>query len=249
MPRIPLLTYQLWRAVRKPYPKNMLYQRAQGENPTTIPYILEAGAIWTLLISRHLGREHQQNAHDLLAVTPDGAIGLSILTSAALMHKLVETAQYIGLAVWIMRFTVIGVWLGTTVELTDNVSGFIVLWIATAIPVAALWLLHLYDIALAVAIGSIIPAATQNRDLMPVFGFILHLFLLILPVLLIFIGHITAQSVAPNIIGFLLLSTLNLTVFAGLCELIIRGLWWALLKTLDVPAPDAARILNQPNPK
>ncbi len=245
MPRIPFLTYQLWRAVRKPYNGNMLYRRAQGEDTATIPYILEAGAVWTLLISRQLGREHERNAHDLLAVTPEGAIGLSIITSAAVMHKLVEATQYIGLTIWIMRFVVIGGWLGTTVELTSNVDGFIVLWIATAIPITALWLLHIYDIALAVVIGTLIPAATQNRDLMPAFGFILHLFLLVLPVVVIFTGHITAQSITSDVTTFLVLSALNLAVFAGICELIVRGLWWGLLKTLDVPAPDAARILDR----
>jgi len=242
--RNPLLIYRLWQAVRKQYVHHALYHHAQGTG-YTISYVLEAGFIWTLLISRRLSREYETNTHELLAVTPDGPLGAAVIMSSGVMHKLVEVTQYIGLGVWIMRFILVGGWLGTTAALTDNLNGFVALWIGVLLPIVALGLLHLYDLALAPLLGILVASTLPERNATPIFAAMLHLLLLIISLVIVLVGHTIVSSVSPNVPVFLALSVLNLLPLLLFCEGTTRLLWSRLQRVLAVSPADAVAALQK----
>ncbi len=239
-----LLLWRLWQVLRRQYSNDPIYHKVQGRG-YTVPHVLEAGFVWTLFISRAVSREHERETFDLLAVTPGGALGAGVMMSAGVMHKLVEVTQYMGLVVWIVRFLVVGVWLGTTAAMTDTPSGFCLLWVGVAIPVVALGMLHYYDIALAGLLGVLFPSLTRERTATPFFATGLHLLLLMVPILQALVGYSWLLSVSTNTWVFLLGNALNVLLMVLLCEGVARLLWGRLLTALDVSPVDASKVLSQ----
>lgn len=239
-----LLIWRLWRAVNRVRVWHPIYNHAQGRS-YTLPHILEAGFVWTLYIARTISREYENNTYDLLAVTPNGALGTGIMMSSGVMHRLIEVTQYLGLLAWILRFVVLGMWLGSTVIRTDNAVTALLYWFSAVIPLVGLWALHHYDISLSVLIGILVPAVTRDRNTTTVFATSLHLFLLMLPVVQVVLGFrwalIVGEASYPL---FLVLSLVNITVMVALCEGMARLLWHRLLITLDVAPADAAMAVD-----
>ncbi len=239
-----LLIWRLWRAVNRERVFHPIYSHAQGRS-YTLPHILEAGFVWTLYIARTISREHENETYELLAVTPDGPLGTGIMMSSGVMHRLVEVTQYLGLLAWILRFVVLGMWLGSTVIRTENAAAALLYWFSAVIPLVGLWALHHYDISLSVLLGNLIPAVTRDRNTTTIFATSLHLFLLMVPIVLVVIGFQMALLLGEGSYGvFLLLSVVNIAVMVALCEGIARLLWHRLLTILDVSAADAEIVLD-----
>jgi hypothetical protein len=240
-----LLIWRLWRAVNRVRVWHPIYSHAQGHS-YTLPHILEAGFVWTLYIARTISREYENDTYDLLAVTPDGALGTGIMMSSGVMHRLIEVTQYLGLLVWILRFVVLGMWLGSTVIRMDNAVTALLYWCSAAIPLVGLWALHHYDISLSVLIGVLVPAVTRDRNTTPIFATSLHLFLLMLPAVQAVMGFQWALNLGgANYPLFLVLSVVNIAVMVALCEGVARLLWHRLLLTLDVAPAEAATALDE----
>ncbi|MEL7233293.1 MAG: hypothetical protein AAGK74_02275 [Chloroflexota bacterium] len=239
-----LLIWQMWRLLRPQYAHNAIYNHAQGRGHT-VPHVLEAGFLWTLFITRAIGREQERGTYELLAVTPDGALGAGLRMSAAVMHKLIDVTQYMGLAVWIVRFLVVGIWLGRTAALTTNLGEFILLWGGVAIPVGVMWVFHFYDIALSALLGMLFPAMTRERTVTPPFAMVLHLLLTVVPIVQFAAGYSLIVAFTDGVLPFLLLNAINAVVMMALCEGVARVLWRRLVNTLDVAGADAARILRE----
>ncbi|MEM6285197.1 MAG: hypothetical protein AAF787_23595 [Chloroflexota bacterium] len=236
-----LLIWQMWRLLRPQYANSAIYNHAQGRS-YTVPHIMEAGFLWTLYITRAISRERDKGTFALLAVTPDGALGAGLRMSSAIMHKLIDVTQYMGLAVWIVRFLVVGVWLGRTATFTTNLAEFCLLWGGAVIPIVALWVFHFYDIALAALLGMLFPALTRERTVTPAFAMVFHLFLTVLPVVLFAAGYSLSLVLTNRALPFLLLNGVNALVMIIVCEGTARVLWRRLVDTLDVAYPDAERI-------
>jgi len=165
--------------------------------------------------------------------------------SAAVMHKLVDVTQYMGLAVWIVRFLVVGLWLGNTANMTGNFAEFVLLWGGVVIPVAVLWVFHFYDIALAALLGMLFPAITQERNVTPAFAMVVHLFLTVLPIVQFSAGYTAIVRLTDGVALFLALNTVNALVMIVMCEGVARVVWARLLETLDVSPANAATILQR----
>lgn len=121
-----MLTWKLWRGLRRAFPEHPLYSRVMGTSfrpmgwamacaiVLVAPFLLLPGLLfmsaiyalrWAVQIASIIAREREAGTYDLVALSPTGPFGCNRAISAACLHRHESLEQIQSPGAWIMRLT------------------------------------------------------------------------------------------------------------------------------------------------
>ena len=119
-----MLTWKLWRGLRQPPFKHPLYQEVIGRPAAPMaaslgcvvvliaPFVLlpallflstAYGLRWAMQIASTIAREHETRRYELVALSPEGAFGVSRAIMSAYVQRNESLAQIQTVGAWVLR--------------------------------------------------------------------------------------------------------------------------------------------------
>jgi hypothetical protein len=187
-----MLTWKLWRGLKKPAARNPLFQRIMTAPPQSMPWYLTCAVIiaapflllpaivflsavyglrWAVMIAGAIAREREVGMFELTSLTPAGAFGSSRAIMAACLHRNESLAQIQSVGAWVMRMA-FGLMLmmsleGITAPIirydVDPLLGQIITPLYIAMLGAAVYIDHVQSIVVAELVGMLIPIYARRR--------------------------------------------------------------------------------------
>lgn len=187
-----LLTWKLWRWLKKPLVGHPLYQRIVTNPPFIMPWYLGCvlilispllllpamvflsavyGLRWAMQIASHIAHEREFGMYELLAISPPGRLGINRTIISACLYRNESLEQVQAAGAWMMRgfFTLVFMLIGASITgnfIPEDVTapaGAVIILIYLFTMAAAVYVDHLQSIVLAVLVGMLIPAYATRR--------------------------------------------------------------------------------------
>jgi hypothetical protein len=188
-----LLTWTLWRGLKKPAGQHPLFQRVLTAPPQMIPWYLACGLIvtapflllpalvfmsavyglrWAVMIATAIAREQESGMYELTALTPPGALGSSRAIMTACLYRNESLAQIQSLGAWALRLS-FGIVLMLSLETfstpiirydVDPFLGQIITPLYLMTLGIAVYLDHVQSIVIAELVGMLIPVYVRRRQ-------------------------------------------------------------------------------------
>lgn len=187
-----MLTWKLWRGLKRPPPKNPLFQRVMSSPPQEMPWYLGCAIVlvapflllpafvfmsavyglrWTIMIAGMIARERESGMFELIALSPNGLFGSSRAIMSACLHRNESLAQMQSFGAWIMRFAMGLVLMLTIASLTtpivlndaDPLLGQIITPLYIISLAIAVYVDHIHSILVAELVGMLVPIYTTRR--------------------------------------------------------------------------------------
>src|SRR5262245_42171716 len=119
-----MLTWKLWRGLKKPISRHPLFQRIMAAPPQDMPWYITCAVIvvapflilpaivflsavyglrWAMNIAGAIAREREAGMYELVSLTPAGAFGSSRAIVAACLHRNESLSQIQSVGAWVMR--------------------------------------------------------------------------------------------------------------------------------------------------
>jgi hypothetical protein len=272
-----MLTWKIWRGLNSPPIQHPLYHRIMATPLRVTPWYMGCMVImvapflllpailftsafyslrWAITIGGTIAREREAGMFELIALSPDGALGASWAICAAAIHRNESLKQIQSPMSWVVRlgFTLlILASLGNFVEplVPNDADGSLVtvihlLYLFTL--VGALYVDHTQSVAMGSLVGMLIPTYTRSRVDAGFGAFLIFLLLQVITYLLTLLigfnllsGVFRAMGAAP-ITAALALPILRLAVFYAIREGMIAGLWRLLVERLNVAASEMVYV-------
>jgi hypothetical protein len=187
-----MLTWKLWRGLKKPAPRHPLFQRIMSAPPQDMPWYITCGIIlvapflllpaivflsavyglrWAMTIAGTIAREREVGMYELISLTPAGLLGSSRAIMAACMHRNESLAQIQSVGAWVMRMA-FGLVLMLSTEMlstpiirydVDPLLGQVITPIYLLMLGAAVYIDHVQSIVVSELVGMLMPIYTRRR--------------------------------------------------------------------------------------
>lgn len=255
-----MLSYPLWRSVRRPPTRNPLfrqtYTHAENIAPWYVgcvqwtgvlffaPIIALAGLVygfgWSAGIAGMLGKERESRRFELIRLTPPGPLGMSWASALGYLYhhrtfRNVNTQSNLLIRAGVMAFILSGV--GLAFELQNpffTLNLFTLLFYVVSL-FAALLIDHVQSVVVAVLVGIVAADASGSRVGAQLVAFSLYSGVQIMTYLVTLMLALPLTLLATDEIGLAVILLVRLALFAAVRELLIWLLWRHIDRTL---APD-----------
>lgn len=281
-----LLTFRLWRVFRSPPADNHLYTRLyhQPDPPRAqsaavalsvlvgmfllsggvallvalVPLLSPlVGAVWAYGIAGTVRRQIAPYI-DLLAVTPNGALGSYVYTALGVMHRKARFNDLIGSQVVAVRWVGSGVislvllWWFILDPVSEISLGWFLVLFVISVPLVRLMfrVVHIYCVetgalaAMTAATFSLNAVAVQVGALL---GYSILLAFSTLALVVITSTAFQVLSSASFVLAFVLTEWLVLAAMVGITEMVVNGLWATLVARLDADTDAQALFIYTPS--
>ncbi len=260
-----MLTWKLWRGLKKPAARHPLFQRIMTAPPQDMPWYITCGIIivapflllpaivflsavyglrWAMAIAGSIAKERETGMYELISLAPGGAFGSSRAIVAACLHRNESLAQIQSVGAWVMRMA-FGLLLMMSVEMlstpiirydVDPLLGQIITPLYLVMLGVAVYIDHIQSIVVAELVGMLIPIYARKRTDASLTAAVVYLLLQIgTYALTLFLGFallsplIEIIPIAPQS-RTIILPILRVVIFYTIREVIIRGLWRAIVR-------------------
>ena len=241
-----ILTWTLWRWIKRPVTGHPLYQRIVTQAPYIMPWYMGCALIlfspflllpgivflsavyglrWAVQIASSIANEREAGMYDLLVIAPAGALGVGRIVMSACMHRNESLEQTEAFGTWMMRgfFTVVLILIAASITPPlippdAAYSGGIVVTVYLATMAIAMYVDHLQSIVLSAEIGILVPSYASKRLDAGAAAFVLYLAIQLSTfVLTLLIGF----TIAPKILDLLQLSNLANALLLPILRLLV----------------------------
>ncbi len=188
-----MLSWSLWRRLKRSIPGHPAYQRVIIQQPQPMPWYAGCGIIiaaplvilpglilmsavyglrWAVQIAGAIAREREAGMYDLLALTPLGSFGISWVITSAYLHRNESLEQIQSAGAWLMRafFTLVVMLSAASFSLTPVIPsdanpalGQFIIPLYLVTFGLAVYLDHIQSVALACIVGMLVPTYATRR--------------------------------------------------------------------------------------
>lgn len=226
-----ILTWTLWRWMKRPLTGHPLYQRIITQPPYIMPWYMGCvliifapallipgivflsavyGLRWAVQIASSIANEREAGMYDLLVISPPGMLGIGRIVMSACLHRNESLEQTEAGGTWLMRgfFTVVVMLIAASISPSiipkdAELSGGLIVAVYLLTMGLAMYIDHLHSVVLAAEIGILVPVYATRRLDASAAAFILYLVIQIATfVLTLLIGF----SIAPRVLEILQVS-------------------------------------------
>lgn len=277
-----LLMFRLWHIFRTPPAHNYLYTRLYHQPDTAraqsaaialsvivgmfllsggvallvafVPLLSPVvGAVWAYGIGGTVRRQVAPYI-DLLAVTPNGALGSHVHTALGVMHRKARFNDLIGAQITAVRWVGSGVislvllwWFILDPVSRISLAWFLVLFVISVVLVRLMFTVtHIYCVETGALCGMIAATYSLNATAVQVgalVGYGVLLAFAVLALLVIAAAAFQVIAAVSFVLAFVLTQWLVLAAMTGITEMTVNGLWGALVARLDAET-DAQAMLR-----
>lgn len=188
-----MLTWRLWRGLKKPAAQHPLFLRVLNTPPLIMPWYIACSVIviapflllpalvfmsgvyglrWAVMIANSIAKEQESGMYELIALTPVGAFGSSRAIMTACLHRNESLAQLQSLGAWALRIT-FGIVLMLSLEMVsapiirydvDPFLGQIITPLYLLMLCIAVYIDHVQSIVTAELVGMLVPIYVRRRQ-------------------------------------------------------------------------------------
>ena len=258
-----MLTWKLWRGLRQPPFKHPLYQEVIGRPAAPMaaslgcvvvliaPFVLlpallflstAYGLRWAMQIASTIARDHETRRYELVALSPEGAFGVSRAIMSAYVQRNESLAQIQTVGAWVLRLAFMLTImlaltsLSTPILTTDyapNVNEIItVLYLVTM--AVAIYIDHVHSVLVGLLVGMWIPVVVPRRLDASMGALLVYLLLQVTAYLVVVLGCFTLLPALlgsiPRPYNTVLLALLRVVVLFAVREILIRWLWATVVR-------------------
>lgn len=264
-----MLTFWLWRSLRRADIAHPLYSRVYRMPPVPMPwyiallmialapFLLLPGIVlmsaayslrWSAQVAATLAEERATGRFELLSLTPPGALGACWAACRACLQRHGSMGQIQSIGSWVMRLAFL--WLVATSVRGSSSLVRVADWRPTyyfLVLFAGLVIDHAESIVMACLVGTFVGTRTTGRvEAMLGAAGIFALFEVVTVVAPLLVGLVALPGIytlfnAPTLGAAITTPLITLLLFAALREAVINGLWRAVQDAVNA-GPDDVRL-------